>query len=394
MVSKLKQASIEIRQSKSKDQSPNWDGAANWSEEEFRQKFNSAMAWYRVEKSSKDLKPKVIDWMGRNGYDRDSIAEFKKTKDSRCSMTVGSIAACLLKGMPEQHANFNKGRNTANWLRSEIDRIITDGREDIDDSIEQKPNVKLPTQIVSIQDRIRDQAGASSEELDTAIDSWIVNPESFDPKAFKVLSVLRGKNVKGAQARYVKAYFQKGYDELLELSSGQADEQLREAYRHNSRKNVKKLIDFYEMILTACDQIAAEAKVTKKVRTKKIKPAEELVKKLKFCIRDDKLNIVSVPPAGIIGSQGIVVYNVRTRKIGYIISKTSSGLGVKGTTLTNFSEKSFQKTLRNPSVQLKEYKEQNTQKRFETWFNKNVKTTETVHSGRLNEDTVILKIYK
>lgn len=394
MVSKLKKASIEIRQNKNRDMSPNWDGAASWNAEQFNKHFNSSMAWYRVEKSGKELKPKVIDWMGRNGYDKDTIAAFKKTKDSRCSMTVGSIAACLLKGMPEVHKEFNNGKNSAEWLRSQIQHIIDEGTDDIDDSETIKTVTKEPSQVVSIQDRIREQAGASSEELDAAIDAWIMDPESFDPKAFKIINLLRGKSVKGGQSRYIKSYFQSTYNELLELANGSADEQLREAYRHNSRKNVKKLIEFYESIMTACDQIAAEAKIMKKPRTKKVKPAEDQIKKMKFCMKDDKLSIVSVSPVGIIGAQGLVTYNIKTRKIGYIISKSSTGLGVKGTTLINFSEKSFQKTLRNPSLQLKEFKEQNTQKRFETWFNKTIKTTETKHTGRINEDTIILKIYK
>ena len=181
---------------------------------------------------------------------------------------------------------------------------------------------------------------------------------------------------------------------MLELASGEADEQLREAYRHNSRKNVKKLIDFYESISAACDQIIAEAKVLKKVRTKKVKPAEELVKKVKFRLTDDKLGITSVPPAQLIGAQNAVVFNTKTRKIGYYISTSSAGLTVKGTSLINFTEKSSQKTLRKPEVQLKEFKEQNTQKRVENWFTKNVKTTETVLNGRLNEDIVILKVFK
>lgn len=394
MVSKLKQASIEIRQNKSKDNSPSWDGAESWTEEQWNAKFNSAMSWYRIEKSGKDLKPKVIDWMARNDYSKDDIATFKKTKDSRCTMTIGSIAACLLKGMPEEHANFNKGRNTASWLHNQIRTILSEGQDDQIDQDDVKSTIKTPDQVVSIQDRIREQAGVASEELDIAIDNWITNPENFDPKAFKVINLLRNKGVKAAQGRYIKSYFQNNLNELLELASGNADEQLKEAYKHNSRRNVKKLIEFYESIIAACEQIAAETKILKKPRTKKVKPAEDIVKKLKFCVRDDKLSIVSVPPAGIVGAQGLVVYNIKTRKIGYIISKTSSGLSVKGTSLLNFSEKSFQKTLRNPQVQIKEFKDQNTQKRFETWFNKNVKTTETVHSGRINEDTIILKIYK
>jgi hypothetical protein len=146
--------------------------------------------------------------------------------------------------------------------------------------------------------------------------------------------------------------------------------------------------------MTACDQIAAEAKVLKKPRARKVKPAEELVKKIKFKVGDDKLGITSVPPAQLVRAQAAVVYNVKTRKIGYYISSTSEGLAVKGAGLTSFVEKSLQKTLRKPTEQLKEFKEQNTQKRFETWFTKNVKTTETQLNGRFNEDVVILKVYK
>ena len=160
-----------------------------------------------------------------------------------------------------------------------------------------------------------------------------------------------------------------------------------------SRRNIKKMIEFYELIMAACDQIAAEAKVMKKPRAKKVKPAEQLVAKLKFCIKDDKLGIVSVPPAGIIGAQAVAVFNIKTRKIGYYISKSSEGISVKGTSLLNFSDKSYQKTMRKPAEQLKEFKEQNTQKRVETWF-KGIKTTETILNGRFNEDTVILKVFK
>jgi DNA-directed RNA polymerase beta' subunit len=160
-----------------------------------------------------------------------------------------------------------------------------------------------------------------------------------------------------------------------------------------ARKNVKKLIEFYESIMVACDQIAAEAKLNKKPRAKKVVPAEKLVAKVKFKTGDDKLGITSVPPAQIVGAQGLVIYNTKSRKIGVYIAKTSAGLGIKGTTVTEFTEKSYQKTLRKPDVQLKEFKEQNTQKRVETWFGK-IKATETVMNGRLNEEIVLLKVFK
>jgi len=379
-----------IRENAKRDHSPKWDGAETLSEEQFTKKFRDAMSYYRLESSGKDLKPKVIDWMGRNGYDRDTIQAFKKTKDHRCGLTLGSIAACLIKGMPNQRADFNQGRDTAEWVRKEIATIIKDGKNDVEEEVKTEKAV-VPT--VTIQDRIRDQAVNMSEEIDGAIDSWIKDPEDFDPKAFKMVGLLRGKGAKAAQVRYIKTFFQRGYDELIELAGGQADEQLREAYSHVSRRNVKKLIEFYESIFTACDQISQEAKTLKKPRAKKIKPAEDLVKKIKFKLADDKLGISSVPAAGIIGAQAVIVYNTKNRKIGVYISNSSAGLNVKGASITDFSVKSFQKTLRKPDMQIKEFKEQNTQKRLETWF-KNIKATETLLNGRVNAEVMILKVFK
>ena len=392
-VKKEKVTSVSIRENAKRDHSPKWDGAETWTGDQFLRHFQGAMRYYRMESSGKELKPKVIDWMGRNGYDRDAIKDFKDTRDGRCQLTVGAIAACLIKGMPDVHPEFNDGRSTAAWLRAEIAKIVDDGKWD--EAPEEEVKVtKTAAPVFNIQDRIREQAGEMSEEIDAAIDAWITDPNAFDPKAFKIVNLLKGKGAKAAQARYIRGFFTKGLEELQELASGNADEQLREAYRHNSRKNVNKLIEFYNSVMSACEQIAAEAKVLKKPRAAKIKPAEELVKKLKFMLSDTKLGITSAPPATIIGSQGVVVFNTKTRKIGYYIARTSAGLGVKNSSITEFTDKSTQKTLRKPPEQIKEFKEQNTQRRFETWFAKNVKTTETLLNGRFNEDTIILKVYK
>jgi hypothetical protein len=385
--------SQSIREHAKRDHSPNWNGVADMTSEQFSNYFRFAMKYYNFEHSAKDLKPKVIDWMGRNGYDKKDIQAFKKTKDWRCHTTMGAIASCLARGMPAQRDDFNQGRDSEQWLRNEIAAVTAAGKHDIE-LIEIVKGAKVeaaPT--MNIQDRIREQAGLQSEEIDGAIDSWIMDPEAFNPKAIKLVGLLRGKGVKAAQGRYIKAIFQSGLDELNELASGNADDQLKEGYKHVSRKNVKKLIEFYESIMSACDQIAQEAKILKKPRAKKIKPAEELVAKLKFKTIDDKLGAVSVPAAGLIGAQAAVVYNSKTRKIGVYIAKTSAGLSVKGTSITEFTEKSFQKTLRKPADQLREFKDQNTQKRVLDWFTK-IKSTDTIMNGRMNADIMILKVFK
>jgi hypothetical protein len=388
-----KVTSVSIRENAKRDHSPKWDNVETMTSEEYASHFRVSMKYYNMESSGKELKVKVIDWMGRNGYDKDVIQSFKKTEDWRSHLTMGAVAANLIKGMPDVRQGFNNGKSAVEWLKNEIARVIETGKYDVEKEVAEK-TAKVTAPVINIQDRIREQAVQQSEELDYAIDSWITDPEAFNPKDIKIVSLLRGKGTKAAQARYIKSFFANGLAELQELASGNADEQLREGYKHVSRKNVKKLIEFYEDIAQACEQISAEAKVLKKPRAKKVKPAEELVKKLKFLVTDSKLGITSVPPQGIIGAQGVVVYNSKTRKIGYYISSSSAGLGVKNSSITGFTNKSFQKTLRKPEAQIKEFKEQNTQRRFETWFEKNVKTTETLLNGRFSEDMIILRVYK
>ena len=393
MATTLQKASITIRQNKSRDMSPKWDGAEEWSSEKFTRNFRNAMEWYRLESSVKELKPKLVEWMHSVGYTKSDINTVRKTKDKYFNGTMVGVAACLVKGMPEVHAGINQDRDTGIWLRKEIQKVIIDGADDLDEDDESPKVEKVTAYVPSIQERLREASGAMSEELDAAIDSWIMDPEAFNPKEIKIINLLKGKGAKAAHSRMIKGYFQRNFNELNELASGQADEQLREAYKHNSRKNVKKLIEFYEAIMSACDQIAAEQKVLKKPRAKKVKPAEDLVKKLKFKLSDDKLSITSVPTAGLIGAQAAIVYNTKTRKIGMYIASSSEGLNVKGASIINFTEKSFQKTLRKPDVQLKEFKEQNTQKRVETWFSK-IKSTETILNGRVNAELILLKIFK
>lgn len=392
-IKKEKVTSVSIRENAKRDYSPKWDGADSWDGEKFTRHFRNAMDFYRMESSGKELKAKVIDWMGRNSFDKETIKAFKDTKDGRCGLTMGAVAACLIKGMPISHIGFNNGRDTTIWLKKEINKVIEQGADDEVETAEPVKTAKVEIYVPTIQDRLREAAGGMSEEIDAAIDAWITDPEAFNPKDIKVVNLLKGKGAKAAHSRIIKGYFQRGYDELLELASGNADEQLKEAYKHNSRKNVKKLIEFYEMIMAACEQIAAEQKVLKKPRARKVKPAEQVVAKLKFMLSDTKLGVTSVPPAGIIGAQAAVVYNTKTRKIGYYVSKTSAGLGVKNSSITEFTDKSYQKTLRKPIEQLKEFKEQNTQKRVETWFTK-IKSIETVLNGRMNSEIIILKVYK
>jgi len=384
-----KVTSVTIRENAKKDYSPKWDGSEDMTSAQFMRHFHSAMSYYRLEFSGKDLKPAVIKWMTTIGCTKEDIAAFKKTKDNRCNVTMGAIASCLLRGMPAVREDFNNGRDTTAWLRNEIVQIVEQGKDDIDEEavVETKSTVVQPT----IQERVKESAMRMTEEIEDAIESFQTDPENFDPKAFKMLNLLKGKEVKAAHARIIKGFYERDLAELEELASGKGDEQLKEGYSHRTKKQVRSLIAFYQEIMSACDMLAQEAKVNRKPRKTKVVPKDKIVAKLKYMKSNEPLKLVSINPVDIIGASELWIFNTKTRKLGKYVASEFNTLNVKGTTITNFDEfKSVQKTIRKPEEKLKEFKAAG--KIALRKFLDDINATDTKLNGRLNEETILLKV--
>jgi len=372
-----------------KDYSPTWDGIEAMDAAQFLRHWHNAMNYYRLEFSGKDLKPAVLKWMTSINCTKEDITAFKRTKDNRVNVTMGAIASCLLRGMPAVRADFNQGRDTAAWLRSEIISVIEAGKNDKDDDavVDVKPTVAQP----SIQDRVKEAAYRMTEEIEDAIEGFHADPEAFDPKAFKMLNLLKGKEVKAAHARIIKGFYSRDLAELELLASGKGDEQLREGYSHRSKKQIKNLIVFYQEIMMACDMLAQEAKVNRAPRKTKTVPKEKLIAKLKFMKTNEPLKLVSINPVDIIGAGELWIFNTKTRKLGKYVATEFNTLGVKGTTITNFDEfKSVQKTIRKPEEKLKEFKAAGKVQLRK--FLDDINATDTKMNGRINEEIILLKV--
>ena len=376
----------EARSSKGRDHSPKWDSVDTMSDDEFSRHFRISMDWYRLESSGKDLKPKVITWMAANDYDKDVIALFKKTKDWRCILTVGALVANLLRGMPDSRPGFNEGRSTTKYVKDSIAKILEEGKNDVD---EEEDTTKPVMPAVTIQDRLRETAGKMSEEIDYALDEFSKNPDAFDPKAIKVLNLLKAKEAKAAHARIIKGFYTRSYEELQEAQLGEC-EQLKEAYGHLSKTQLKKLIAFYHEIISACDMLGQEAKVNRKPRAKKAQPKEKIVAKLKYAKTNEQLKLVSINPAEIIGAKELWVFNTKSRKLGKYVASEYLELGVKGTSITGFNENlSVQKTLRKPEEQLKEFKAAGKVQLRK--FLDDIRAVDIKLNGRINEDIILLR---
>jgi hypothetical protein len=198
--------------------------------------------------------------------------------------------------------------------------------------------------------------------------------------------------VKGAHIKYIVEHFKMRraeYDSILITD----DTLIKEAYSNFTKPQLKKLVAYCDQVILVGAQIAGEAVKTRKPRKRKNKTPEQLLSKLQYCKEFADLKLQSIEPKTILGATQLWVYNTKTRKLGCYISEDASGFSVKGTSLTGYSEsKSKQKTLRKPETFLPEISTGG--KVYLRTALDSIKAVESVLSGRINADTLLLRIIK
>jgi len=361
---------------------PVWDTerAKLMSDEEFDHFLRKSFYYYNYFFGQKDVKKYVVEWMKTSkDFKPEDIKLFERTSDRTISMTACGLIMSHRQGMPllERHLVY---LNKAIRAAIELGKQIADPDVEVKDD---KPKVVQPT----IQDRMNEKTADTIGELEGHYDEFVKNPKyKFSPYEYLVAN-----NVPQSQLSKYEDLYQKRFAELA-LAYEKADEQLAEGYSHYKAADYKRIMAFIDQILNDIIQYRGVKKATKKVRAPKSVSKEKVVSKLKYAKDDKVLRLVSINPVDIIGATELWVYNIKTRKLGkYVADSLQGPLRVKGTSIEGFdSFKSVTKTLRKPDEKLKEFaKASKVQLRK---FLEDIKATETKLNGRINVDTVLLRV--
>ena len=360
---------------------PKWDTerAKAMSFEEFDHFMRKSLTYYNYFYTQKDLKKHVVAWMKVvKDFDADEIRAFERASDRTVSMTTCGLIMAHRQGMPlqERHIEFID----ANILESINSKSA---EEVVEVVVEEKPRAHVPT----IQDRLNEKTADTIGELEGHYDEFIANPKY----QFKPYDYLVANNVPQSQLSKYDAVYQARFDEL-KLAFERADEQLQEGYSHYKTADFKRIFAFIDQILNDIIQYRGVKKATKKVRAPKSVSKEKVVSKLKYAREDKVMRLISVNPADIIGAQELWVYNTKTRKLGkYIADSLKGPLNVKGTGIIGYDEhRSTSKTLRKPEEKLKEFARA-TKVELRKFLD-NIKATETKLNGRINLETILLRV--
>ena len=320
-----------------------------------------AFNWYNYMYDVTKGKAWLIEYLKRNNRSPQLIKELRAAPDWRTSTTVCWMARMMMNGaiLPEKTMKRFEDRIQENALygvKSE------------------EPVVK--TNVISIQDRVK----KAIERLLSDAEVEVIDERK------SMYEFLQARQASPAAAKRMIEYYQPILDEVMS-----DDEQVKEAFG----KNLKAERVFMQSVLDDLNRYVGNKKAVKirKPREKKVKAAVDLVKNLKFQKEFPQLKIVSVNPAEIIGAQQLWVYNTKYRKITQYINQSPQGLQIKGTTLIGWdAEKSVTKSVRKPDVTVTELLKAG--KVAIRSFMSDLKTNETKPNGRINSDTILLRVIK
>jgi hypothetical protein len=386
---KAKVSNINFSDEKYTGNEPIWDydRALAFSNEEFDHHLRQSFRYYNYYYSTKDLKKYVVAWLrqhegeqGLHKLDKTTIDRYQRSADCLTPFTVCALIKAHERGMPlrDRHVEY---------ILDAVKRVLL-LKADNDEDFESKPEVKkTQVYVPTIQDRMNEVAKKHILYFETLEDA-LYTGETVDPKAYEYLTK---NNVPQALIGKIQAVFEPRCAEVREARTTK-DEDLKDAYSYMKAADYKRYDAFYDKLFADLTAYNQTKKATKKAAVRKPPLKEKIVRGLKYLKQDAGMKLVSINPVDIVGAEQLWVYNVKTRKLGKYIAEAHGGaLGVKGTSITGYDEsKSTQKTLRKPDEQIKVFLASN--KIELRKFLENIKTTEIKLNGRINQETILLKV--
>lgn len=364
---------------------PIWDTeqANLLSDTEYNNLMRRSLNYYNYFYTVKDLKKYFIDWVRTYSaehevFDKQTISKLSKVSDNLIPLTACSVVKANSKGMPLRERQVN-------YLLDVVRQAVTTD----DDEINQDDSevIATPTAKPTIQDRLQDILHEHISYFSDLEDD-VFEKKTVEPNAYEYLTA---KSVPHSLCTKISAFFNAHREELREAKAG-TDEELTEGYSNFKSADYKRFETFYSKLEEGIEQYKSVKKATKQAKVRKPPAKEKLVSKLNYLKIDPVLKLVSINPVDIIGATQLWVFNVKTRKLGrYVGDSLGGSLNIKGSTIVGFDENaSVCKTLRKPDVQIKELMASSKvaiRKYLDT-----IKSTEVKLTGRINADTILLKV--
>ena len=361
----------------------------------------NAYNWYNYFFDADQAKAWVLEYLREfHKTEKELIANVNRVNPNRLINSGWNCRILLLGGtLPQdiRDRNDKRIRDLAAGPRSEggdgegrcdgEDRGRSPGRTDDSAEAHEVKVEEAKGKVISIQERVANRANELIADVEVHLDNFYRDGTTFKPSDW-----LSQQQVKPAIAQRIADHYKPLYAELFDAVAGK-DPQLREGYNHYKKSALKAYLEFVKSIINAAELRAVIAKTSRKPRKKKEKPASAVVAKLNFKEKDDEYKLSSIDAKSILGSNQLWVFNTKYRTICVYNAMGPAGLGVRGSTITGFDEKtSIVKKLRKPAEQIKKLNEGG--KIVLRKFMDEIKCKPKVATGRINKECILVRNIK
>jgi hypothetical protein len=329
-----------------------------------------AYQWYNYEYTIKQGR-KFLTAYAKKNLTKKEQALLESLKDSQVSPTVLWQARMIEQGtLPQDSKAFFAAKllEMVEAAKGEKPKVVI-------------ASIKKP----AVQDRIRAQVSEWIANIEDEIDLLGDKVKTeFSPYAF-----LQKVEAKPVHINPMVTYYSPIRDEVAEAVAG-TDDQLNEAYGYLSKAALKRLLAFYENLISDFERVINNRKVVRKPHKRKVKSADQITKLVKYLPESNEHKIVSVDPEKMVGATQVWLFNVKYNQLS-VYNALTGGLTVKGTTLQNFDpDTSLGKRVRKTEEALEAVKKNGKvalRKLIDTF-----KTKATEGTGRINKDTIIVRV--
>ena len=310
--------------------------------------------WYNTMSDSKTI-VKYLNTYLKN------IKSDKVLTSSVSQQTAGAVARLIARDLADD--KLKEWMNT--WVQRLDTKVVTP---------------VINKKVISIQERTAIKLNEYITGLDDAFENFIVSDYKMK---FNTEKYLADASVK---ASYIQG--------LVVWASGVRNEYvlsktvpiMKEGYSTYTTQQKNRVIKFFDVMIDSLEKYKVAVTPTRK---KKVVPASKVVSKVKYAKVFPELKLKSVDPEKLVDAKEVWLYNTSTKMLSYYTS--DGGMTVKGTSLKGF-DSTEQRRLRKPEDQLNDI----SKSRKGQWikkFKSMAKTVLTKGSGRLNDSTIILKVY-
>ena len=220
--------------------------------------------------------------------------------------------------------------------------------------------------------------------VEDVLDNWL------DNEKYSIFDELKKVEASFFMAKGIKDFYFRLHNELEELVVHK-DKEVIEIYGHLTTEEQKRLYNFVKRLIEELDSYIATKKAARAVRAPKIKSADKQINKLNYLKESKEYKLASINPLSIVGSYRIYTFNTSNKVLTEMISNSTNGFQVSGSTLKNVdTENSRSIILRSPDKVLPTVLTGTTKAIDKAWSLLTTKTNDP--NTRINKHTILLRV--